>query len=62
MLNSQANQPVITFCPSHPPEKRTSQKEKDLFFGFIMPLLPVKQWQSHRRKECKHHYLFRKKN
>jgi len=39
--------------PTHPPEEWTATKEKDLFFGFIMPLLPVKQWQSHRRKELR---------
>jgi hypothetical protein len=49
-----ASQPVISlFANASHPKSGTGAKEKDLFFGFIVPLLPVKQWQSHRRKELR---------
>jgi hypothetical protein len=42
------------FFPNAPTRRSgTSQKKKIYFFELIMPLLPVKQWQSHRRKELR---------
>jgi hypothetical protein len=57
-----ASQPVISLLPnaSHP-KSGTGAKEKDLFFEFIVPLLPVRQWQSHKRMEWQSHELKAKK-
>jgi len=49
-----ASQPVISLLPTLPTRKAVQgQKKKIYFFVCFMPLLPVKQWQSHRRKELR---------
>jgi hypothetical protein len=55
MRNSPNPQsPFLSFFPQRThPKSGTSQKKKIYFFELIMPLLPVKQWQSHRRKELR---------
>jgi len=44
----------ILFLPTLPTRKSgIGQQKEHLFLGLIVPLLPVKQWQSHRRKELR---------